>query len=131
VLRVLLTIALGYLAALQLPGWLGISPRWGAAGLTASAGIAGWLEFHLLRRSLDRRIGATRLPPGYAPRLWAPALLGAGAGWGVLLLLGDRLGPIATAVAVLLPFGMMYLGGTLLLRVPLARRLIGRPPERA
>lgn len=125
--RVLLTIVLGYLAALRLPGLLGIPPRWGAAGLTVSAGIAGWLEFLLLRRSLDRRIGATRLSPGYAARLWIPALLAAGTGWGVLLLLRGRGGPIATAVAVLLPFGAVYLAGTLLLRVPLAHRLIGRP----
>ena len=129
--RVALTIVLGYLAALQLPAILGIPARWGAAGLTASAGIAGWLEFLLLRGSLDRRIGVTRLSPGYAFRLWGPALLAAGAGWGILLLLRDRLGPIATAVAVLLPFGAVYLAGTLLLRVPLAHRLIGRSLERA
>ena len=40
-IRVGLTLGLGYLAALHLPGWLGIPARWGAAGLTASAGIAG------------------------------------------------------------------------------------------
>jgi len=130
IIRVVLTIALGYLAALQLPGALGIPARWGAAGLTASAGIAGWLEFLLLRKSLDLRIGPTRLPPGYATRLWLPALMAAAAGWGVLLLLGGRAGPIATAVAVLLPFGAVYLAGTLLLRVPLAHRLIGRSLQR-
>jgi putative peptidoglycan lipid II flippase len=111
---------------LYVPGWIGIPARWGAAGLTASAGIAGWVEFLLLRRSLDRRIGPARLPAGYVLRLWIPGLLGAAAGWGVLLLLGDRFGPIATAVAVLLPFGIVYLGGTLLLKVPLALRLAGR-----
>ncbi|MFL5514600.1 MAG: murein biosynthesis integral membrane protein MurJ, partial [Gemmatimonadales bacterium] len=54
-LRVALTILLGYLFALPLPRALGIDPRWGAAGLTASAGIAGWIEFLLLRRTLNRR----------------------------------------------------------------------------
>jgi putative peptidoglycan lipid II flippase len=127
VARVLLTLALGYLAALQLPGLLHLSPRWGAAGLTLSAGVAGWVEFLLLRRSLDRRIGPTRLSAGMAARLWIPALLAAGVGWGVLRLAGTRLGPIATALAVLLPFGVIYLAGTLALRVPLAHRLIGRP----
>ena len=36
--------------------------HWGAAGLTASAGIAGWVEFSLLRSRLNRRIGRTGLP---------------------------------------------------------------------
>jgi putative peptidoglycan lipid II flippase len=127
-LRVGLTTVLGYLAALELPGLLNLEPRWGAAGLTASAGLAGWVEFLLLRRGLDRRIGSTRLSAGYAARLWAPALLAAAVGWGVLLVLRDRVGPIATALAVLLPFGIVYLAGTLALRVPLARRLLGRAP---
>lgn len=126
VIRVALTLGLGWLAALYVPGWIGIPARWGAAGLTASAGIAGWVEFLLLRRSLDRRIGPARLPAGYVLKLWIPGILGAAAGWGVLLLLGDRLGPIATAVAALLPFGIVYLGGTLLFKVPLALRLAGR-----
>ena len=45
ILRVVLTIGLGYLFALPLPRALGLEPRWGAAGLTASAGMAGWVEF--------------------------------------------------------------------------------------
>ncbi len=125
-LRVALTTALGYVSAVHLPGWLGIDAGWGTAGLTASAGVAGWVEFLLLRRGLDRRIGATRLPAGYALRLWAPALLAGAGGWGVLLQLHGRLGPVATAGAVLIPFGAVYWGGTLLLRVPLARELTGR-----
>src|SRR5439155_11924089 len=46
-LRVALTTALGYLFALPLPRALGIDAHWGAAGLAASAGIAGWIEFLL------------------------------------------------------------------------------------
>ncbi len=125
-IRVGLTIALGYVAALYVPGWVGIPERWGAAGLTLSAGVAGWLEFTLLRRSLARRIGATRFPPGYLIRLWIAAVGASGAGWGVLLLLDGRWGPIATALAVLLPFGIVYLAATALLRVPLALRLVSR-----
>src|SRR5208283_2556320 len=55
--RVALTVVLGYLCALPLPPLLGLERRWGVAGLTLSAGIAGWIEFGLLRRSLARRIG--------------------------------------------------------------------------
>ena len=43
IVRVVLTTALGYLFALVLPPHLGIEARWGAAGLTISAGIASWV----------------------------------------------------------------------------------------
>ncbi|MGQ0704210.1 MAG: murein biosynthesis integral membrane protein MurJ [Gemmatimonadales bacterium] len=124
--RVGLTTALGYVAAVQVPGWVGLSPRWGAAGLTASAGLAAWVEFVLLRSGLDRRIGRTRLAAGYVARLWGPALASGAVAWGILLLLDGRAGPIATALAVLLPFGLVYLAGTRLAGVPLPVRLVGR-----
>ena len=73
-LRVLLTTGLGYLFALPLPRALGIDPKWGVAGLTASAGIAGWVEFILLRRTLNKRIGKTGLALSFVGKLW----LGAG-----------------------------------------------------
>src|SRR5262249_46098426 len=42
--RVTLTTILGYLSAIPLPRMLNLAPMWGAAGLTASAGIAAWFE---------------------------------------------------------------------------------------
>ena len=42
--RVLITAALGYIFALRMPHWIGVDPKWGVAGLTASAGMAGWLN---------------------------------------------------------------------------------------
>jgi len=62
VLRVILTTVLGYLSAIPLPHLLGIESRWGVAGLTISAGVSSWVEFTLLRRTLNHRIGATGLP---------------------------------------------------------------------
>jgi len=47
-IRVALTTVLGYLFAIPLPRLLGIPQVWGAAGLTSSAGIAGWVEMLLL-----------------------------------------------------------------------------------
>ena len=88
VARVALTTGLGYLFAIPLPGWIGVHPRWGVAGLTASAGLAGWAEFWLLRRTLNRRIGRTGLPAPLMARLWTAAAAAAAAGWGVKLLLG-------------------------------------------
>src|SRR5437762_13257336 len=43
-IRVFLTTVLGYLFAIPLPRMLGIPPIWRAAGLTASAGLAGGVE---------------------------------------------------------------------------------------
>src|SRR4029079_17047033 len=40
--RVVLTTVLGYLCAIPLPRLLGVPAVWGAAGLTASAGVSGW-----------------------------------------------------------------------------------------
>ena len=61
--RVALTTVLGYLFAIPLPRLARASPAsWGAAGLTASAGIAGWVEMLVLRRTLNARIGRTGLP---------------------------------------------------------------------
>src|SRR4029079_6225490 len=65
VVRVILTTGLGYLFAIPLPRLLGQDAHWGAAGLTISAGIAGWIEFLFLRSRLNRRIGNTGLPASY------------------------------------------------------------------
>jgi putative peptidoglycan lipid II flippase len=108
VLRVVLTTVLGYLAAIPLPGLLGVPARWGVAGLTASAGVAGWVEFALLRRGLNRRIGVTGLDPGFAARLWAAAALAALAGGGLALLLPRGQHPIVLAVAVIGVYGVVY-----------------------
>jgi putative peptidoglycan lipid II flippase len=107
IVRVALTTILGYLFALPLPRLLGIDPKWGVAGLTASAGIAGWIEFALLRRSLNHRIGRTGLSAPYVIKLWIAALLAADIGWTFKLLLGD-IHPIPLAALVLGGYGVAY-----------------------
>jgi putative peptidoglycan lipid II flippase len=107
IVRVTLTTILGYLFALPLPRLLEIDPKWGVAGLTASAGIAGWIEFALLRRSLNRRIGRTGLSAPYVIKLWIAALLAADIGWTVKLLLGE-MHPIPLAAFVLGGYGVAY-----------------------
>jgi len=125
VLRVVLTIGLGYLFALPLPLALGLDPRWGAAGLTASAGIAGWVEFVLLRRALNARIGRTGLSAGLVARLWGAAAAGAGAAWGLRLGLGPA-HPILAAVVLLSGYGGVYFLITDRLGVPEARAVMRR-----
>jgi putative peptidoglycan lipid II flippase len=125
IVRVTLTTVLGYLFALPLPRALGIDPKWGVAGLTASAGIAGWIEFALLRRSMNRRIGRTGLSGSYVVKLWIAALLAADIGWTFKLLLGD-LHPIPLAAVVLGGYGLAYFAVAFFLDLAEARDVIGR-----
>ncbi len=124
VLRVCLTTVLGYLCAIPLPPALGIAPRWGVAGLTISAGLSAWVEFTLLRRTLNRRIGHTGLSASFLARLWAAALAAAALSWGIRLAIGPR-HPILLAVVVLVPYGFVYFGATHLLGLPEARSVFG------
>jgi putative peptidoglycan lipid II flippase len=125
IVRVILTIVLGYFCALPLPRILGIEARWGVAGLTISAGIASWVEFHLLRRTLNRRIGRTGLPVDYLAKLWATALVAAAAGFAIHRF-GGHHGPILLAVLVLGPYGFIYFAGTWALGLAEARALFSR-----
>jgi putative peptidoglycan lipid II flippase len=124
-LRVALTIGLGYLFALPLPRALGVEARWGAAGLTASAGIAGWIEFLLLRRALNRRIGVTGLPATLIAHLWGAALGAAGIAWAVRLALPEA-HPIVAALAVLGVYGAVYFLVTDRFGIPEARAVMRR-----
>lgn len=125
IIRVTLTTVLGYLCALPLPRAIGIDPQWGVAGLTASAGIAGWIEFALLRATLNKRIGHTGVPLAFVSKLWIAAAVGAVVGWAIKLVLGPH-HPFVVAIAVLIPYGLIYFGITSLLGLPEARALFGR-----
>jgi putative peptidoglycan lipid II flippase len=129
VARVLLTLTLGYLFALPLPRALGVDPRWGVAGLTASAGIAGWVEFALLRRALNARIGRTGLAASFVVRLWASAIVAAAAGVAVKYALGvDH--AIVVAAAALGLYGLIYFGLTAALGVSEGATLVRRVAAR-
>ncbi len=125
IVRVALTAALGYVAAVYLPGWIGVESRWGAAGLTASAGVAGWVEFFLLRRTLARRIGPIELPRLLLPRLWMSAAVAAAVAFAIKLVL-PPMSPVIVGGLTLGPYGLVYLGLTLALGVPEARGLLRR-----
>ena len=114
--RLVLVGALGVPAAFLLPGVFGIDAKWGAVGLTATAGIAGWIEFFLLRRALERRTGEARPEGHLLLRLWVVAAAAAAAGWGVKLLVGVA-HPALSAIVVLGTYGLLYLGLTALLGV--------------
>ena len=111
VIRVTLTFGLGYLCALPLPRMLGLDQRWGTAGLTFSAGLAGWLEFLLLRRAMNRRIGTVPSNTGRIVKLWAIAVLAAALGWGIRRGLPFHR-PLLVGPCVLIPYAAAYLLAT-------------------
>ena len=136
VVRVILTTLLGYFFALVLPGLLGLDRKLGAAGLTASAGLAGWVEFFLLRRELDKRIGRTRLIPARMVRLWGAALAGAAIPWIYKLVL-DRGNPVFSAhenavhsklmaLLLLAIYGITYVALTVAFGIPEARGVVNK-----
>jgi putative peptidoglycan lipid II flippase len=122
-IRVSLTLVLGYLFAIPLPPMLGLAPKWGVAGLTTSAGLAAWLEFTLLRRSLNRRLGWTGLQRPYLARLWLMALTASAAALAIKFSL--HTGPRLTALAVLPVYAVVYFGMAWWMGIPELDRIAG------
>lgn len=147
--RVALTIGLGLLFAfplrpyilmffsmvpgLRLPTLAGMDLAMGAVGLTASAGLAGWIEFLMLRRGLRARIGASEVPVSFISRVWGSALVAAGLALAVeryAFDFGTRELRLAhynvEPILVLAIFGLSYLAFTAILRVDETRLLTRR-----
>jgi len=121
-IRVALTVALGYCCALPLPRMLGIDRLWGVAGLTFSAGIAGWVEFMLLRHALHRRIGTAPFSGVRLAKLWMAAALAAAIAYGVKQIFSAQR-TLVLAPEVLVVYALCYLTLTMMLGVALPTRL--------
>lgn len=117
VVRVGLAITLASLFSLWLPQALGFPARWGVAGITAGSGIAGWVEFVLLRRALTRRIGAVRTPHAFTARVWALAALAA-AFASVVRVYGGRAPSLTLSLIGLSLYGALYLIFARILGIP-------------
>lgn len=114
---------------LPLPAFTDGPSVFGAIGLTASAGVAGWIEFALLRRALTRRIGSVRIAPSFLARLWVAALVAAAAGVAIEIFL-PAFNHILRGGVIAGVFGLVYLGGSLALQVEEARATLGRVTRR-
>ena len=121
-LRVALTAGLGWFLAFPVPRWLGLSADIGLIGLTASAGIAAWIEFTLLRFSMNRRIGKTGLRASYAAKLWSIAIVAAAVAFAVKYWT-KGMPPLVSGPLVLAVFGMTYFGSAAALKIPEALQL--------
>ena len=128
-LRVILTALLGYAFTFPLKMRFSLSVAEAAAGLVASAGVAGWLEYLLIKKALTKRIGKVTGVLTYFLKYWA-AGLGAGfVAFGCKMMVLE-LSPVPRGLLVLGLFGVLYLanaamlGGeeTLEILAPLVRR---------
>lgn len=125
VLRVGVGLVLGYLLAVRLPPAIGLERQWGAAGLTLASALAGTLEYLLLRRALQRRIGPAYLDAGFLARVWGAAVLAGAAAWLLRTVLPMQ-HPVIGAIFLLGTFGAVYLGATIAAGVPEAREAVAR-----
>jgi putative peptidoglycan lipid II flippase len=136
-IRIALSIVLGYIVAVPVTNALGIDRRWGAAAITLAAGVSSWIEFTLLRAGLRERIGEVSVPVSYSVKLWILAV--ASAGIGLLVKVGverwvsiprPTVQAIVAAIAVLGSYGLVYLAGATILKLPesdaITRRLLRR-----
>jgi putative peptidoglycan lipid II flippase len=104
----------------------------GVIGLTASAGMAGWIEFALLRRALARRIGSVKLAPSFLGRLWISGLAAAIAGVACHRYVAPVITPhvpfrhISEAILVSGAFGAVYFAAAIALGINEARATLKR-----
>ncbi|MGZ6133063.1 MAG: murein biosynthesis integral membrane protein MurJ [Myxococcaceae bacterium] len=133
-IRVVLSAVLAYVSVRYGPGWFGVPVEIGAVGITATTGLAAWLEFLLLRRAMARRIGRTGIPTRRLAWFWGSALTAGGLAllgkmwltervgpapalarfWGTQVLPAPAMSPLLVAAVLVPVFGGVYLGLTAL-----------------
>lgn len=90
----------------------------GVVGLALGSGIAAWIEWALIRARLRSRVGKVGAGFSSLARMFAAALLAAGAGWLVRWGLPAAVGPLLRAVAVFAAFGLVYFAVAAVLHLP-------------
>lgn len=83
----------------------------GVFGLSLASGIAGWVEWWMLRRNLKDRIGTVNARIGVLARMFGAALAGAAAASAVRWVVpAEGIDPALRAIPVLGAYGVVYLG---------------------
>lgn len=125
IIRVTLTTVLGYICGLKLPGWIGVDAKWGAAGLTASAGVSGWVEYLMLRHGIDVKIGRTRLDLGFMTKIWVIALAAGGIARSLKFVFPPT-HPFFYGAIILSVYMLIYMGVTAALGMGQSHRMFQR-----
>jgi putative peptidoglycan lipid II flippase len=97
----------------------------GVVGITTASGIAGWIEFALLRHRIHQRIGRGPSKRTYMLKLWLSAITAGVAALAADLVL-PRLHNIAEAALVCGVFGLVYLCVAAALGVQEVRTILQR-----
>jgi peptidoglycan biosynthesis protein MviN/MurJ (putative lipid II flippase) len=79
--------------------------------------MAGWVEFALLRRAVNERIGRTGIPARRLATLWGSAALAAAVALGIHALT-PRSHPLLTGMLVIAAYGATYFACTWLAGIP-------------
>jgi putative peptidoglycan lipid II flippase len=110
---------------------MGYAPEWGAFGLTASAGFAAGIEFLLLERWLSKRIGKVAIPTKLGITALVVSFVAAAAAFGAYRLAIElHLRTWMASVAAIGIFGVIYLAGMAIARVPEASAFVRRALRR-
>ena len=94
----------------------------GPVGLALGAALGAWVEWGLLGKRLDRRIGSVAVGAASIARMLGAALAAAAAGHGVRIVLGG-LHPLPSALLVAAAFGVVYFAAARALGLSEARAL--------
>ncbi len=121
--RVVLTAILGFLVVFPLRSLFALDAIYCSAALTASAGVAGWLEFLLLRYALTADIGRFNLGGRMILALWGIAIGSAAVAFGVKLIVPGFY-VVIRGVVVLGLYGLLYIGGATAAGIPEAAEVI-------
>lgn len=134
IVRVSCATVLGYVAGIELPVRLGFDRSWGIVGLTVASSFGAWVEFILLQRYLQPRVGRASLSWSFLWRVGVAALASSTAGLAVKAMLEawiPRTPAYLSAIPIFGTFGLVYLSITAALKVPEVMRVIDRIKRRA
>jgi putative peptidoglycan lipid II flippase len=115
--RVALTALLGCFAVFPVRSIFALDAIYCSAALTASAGVAGWIEFLLFRHALAANIGRFNLGGRMIMALWGIAIVSAAIAFGVKLSV-PGLHVVIRGIVVLGVYGLLYIGGAVSAGIP-------------
>ena len=107
-LRVVVSLSVGAALMFPMDRYAVGTVRLGAVGLAIGASLGAWIEYVLLRRGLREAVGRHGPRTGVILRVGLSGAIATASGVGVSLLL-PSMHPIWAALAVLAPFGAIYL----------------------
>lgn len=131
IIRVVIATAMAIFFAFYVPGMLGVESKWGAVGLTVSGGLAGWIEYALLKSALKKKIGITRLGVLFQAKVWTAGLISAVIACALgRFVVPEYLHIIIRAIIVIGVYGVLYFGLCTLFKIEQASSFLAKIKRR-